>query len=359
MESVIAVLEVLVWPSAALAGLLILRQPISGLLNGFKNRSVKYGDAQIGAEQQAQTALSEPTPTPTPALPSAAEPALPVPAKPATFLFEAEDNPYIAEMAALVRQNVTSKTFASHEERDRWMYREGAKLEIRVEFERLYRALFHSQFLVLIMANNALNAGGVTQDVVANGYNEAAKRFPEYYKTYPFDSWLRYVTSNSLLVQNGTQWVITNKGQLYLHFLTATGYGTRANERAVLRRGVLVLVNYRVRQLVQIMHGLEGCSLFVLRFSRRIQKTRDRFDGLGANGKKRWSSVLRFPLSGFPVFPPFPSEGTRIGAGWVDLGLTDTQITSQSRGFEDLSSPGVTEAEFFQKPTPGTDGSRR
>lgn len=229
IEAVVAVLEVLVWPGAALAGLLILRQPVSGLLNGFKNRSVTYGDAQIGAEQQAQTALPEPTPTPTPALPSAAEPALPAPAQPTTFLFEAEDNPYIAETAALVRQNVTSKTFASAEERDRWMYREGAKLEIRVEFERLYRTLFQSQLVILLAANNALGAGGVSQEIVANVYKEAAKRFAEFYSNYPFDSWLRYVTNNSLLVQNGTQWAITNKGLLYLHFLTAAGYGTRAN----------------------------------------------------------------------------------------------------------------------------------
>jgi hypothetical protein len=230
--AIVAVLEVLAWPAAALGALLILRKPVTDLLVGFKTRSLRYGDTQIGAEQ-AQAAVPEPTTLPAPAAPSAAAEtsALPSPPQPATFLFEAEDGPFIAEVAAVVRQNVESKTFSSAAERDRWLYREGAKLEIRIEFERLYRTLFQSQLSVLLLANNALSAGGVAHELVKGVYDEAAKRFPEFYGTYPFDSWLRYITNNSLLVHNGTQFAITNKGQLYLHFLTATGYGTRANVR--------------------------------------------------------------------------------------------------------------------------------
>jgi hypothetical protein len=232
-DEIVALVEALKWPGALVLGLAIFWRPIADLLRGLRNRSLTYKDTQIGAEQQAQTALPEPMPVPSPALPSAHEPqpaaATPTTQPAATFLFEAGDNPYIGEVAALVRQNVESKTFSSAQERDRWLYREGAKLEIRIEFERLYRTLFQSQVATILAANNELNTGGVSHDLVTQVYQETAKRYEAFYKTYPVESWLRYMTSNSLLVQNGTRWAITNKGQLYLHFLMASGYGTRAN----------------------------------------------------------------------------------------------------------------------------------
>jgi hypothetical protein len=232
-DEFVALVSAVKWPTAVVVTLAIFWRPLADLLRGFRNRSLTYKDTQIGAEQQAQTTLPEPSPTPSPALPAPSEPAsLPTPVganQTGTFLFEAEDNPYVSEIAALIRQNVDSKSFASTEERNRWLYREGAKLEIRVEFERLYRTLFQSQVATLLAANNALTAGGIGHEVVVQIYQETSKRYEDFYKTYPLESWLRYLTSNSLLVQNGTQWAITNKGQLYLQFLVLSGYGMRAN----------------------------------------------------------------------------------------------------------------------------------
>lgn len=230
----VEILTIFAWPVVVMGGLLaaslLFRAPLTAVLYGLRNRQLSYKNTQIGAEQQAQAALPEPSTRPT-----ADEPALPAPATenavvaPTAYLFEAEDNPYITELTALVKSNVEGRKFNSEEERSRWLYREGAKLEARIEFERIFRTMFQSQLFVLISANNALSAGGLAAAALQEVYSAAAREFPEFYKNYSQSDWLRYLTNGNLLVANGTQWAITNKGQLYLHYLTATGYGTRAN----------------------------------------------------------------------------------------------------------------------------------
>lgn len=184
----VEVLTIFAWPLAVVGGLLaaslIFKAPLTAVLYGLRNRQLSYKNTQIGAEQQAQAALPEAS-----TRPSADEADLPAPATenaivaPTAYLFEAEDNPYIAELAALVRTNVEGRKFNNDEERSRCLYRKGAKLEAHVEFERVYRTLFQSQLFIRISANNALHAGGLQAAAFREIYDAAAKEFPDFYKT--------------------------------------------------------------------------------------------------------------------------------------------------------------------------------
>jgi hypothetical protein len=209
---------VLKWPALVLLlvifVIIVYRRGFASIVAGLRNRTVSVGGAQLGAEQQqeaAQPAL--PDPAPTPAVPHAEVPRPPAAAGAQTpHLFEESDNPFITEIAN------------SGEERDRWLYREGAKLAIQRDFERLYRTMFASQLEVLRAANGSMHWGGVTGDALRSAYDETAARFPDVYRTYAFEGWRAYMLNNSVLVQNGDRWAITNKGNLYLHFLVASGY---------------------------------------------------------------------------------------------------------------------------------------
>lgn len=106
-----------------------------------------------------------------------------------------------------------------------------AREQIVSEFHRLYRVIYGSQITALKGSNIV---GAVSRAALQDTYTSAAARDPEFFKVVPFDHWLGFLIAQLLLREDGGRYHITNRGQLFLHFLVQEGlsdYGLPHNSR--------------------------------------------------------------------------------------------------------------------------------
>lgn len=208
-EHVKGLLEILKWPIVVvllLGGALIyllpqLRGPISRLSR------FKWKDAEASAEQaiSAQTNV-EPA--------NAAGAAAPHP-------FELGDNPHALAVVDQIHRNVTGMNFRSADERDRWLFREGAKIAIALDFEQIYRNVWSSQMELLGAANSP---AGEHVAGLQRRYDAATQNAPEVYRTYSVEAWRGFLEQNGLLTQAADRVFTTDKGRLFIQFLVARRY---------------------------------------------------------------------------------------------------------------------------------------
>jgi hypothetical protein len=111
--------------------------------------------------------------------------------------------------------------FRSPDERDRWVFREGAKLAIALDFERIYRNVWPSQMDLLAAANGP---DGELMAGVQRRYADAAAVTPAVYGTYGIESWLGFVEHTGLIQREAGRVSTTDKGRLFIQYLVAQRY---------------------------------------------------------------------------------------------------------------------------------------
>ncbi len=110
--------------------------------------------------------------------------------------FEVGDNPHILAVSEQIRGNVATMHFQNPDERDRWLFREGAKLTIALDFEQIYRNVWGSQMELLAAANQP---AGEPMDRVEQRYVAAAQNAPNVYGNYSIGAWLGFLEQTALL----------------------------------------------------------------------------------------------------------------------------------------------------------------
>jgi hypothetical protein len=135
--------------------------------------------------------------------------------------FEVGDNPYALAVGNQIKQSVGSMTFQSSAERDRWLFREEAKLAIALDFERIYRSVWGSQMNLLATANQP---GGAALTLAQQQYGAAAAAAPYVYGNYPFAGWLGYLENCGLVQRDAATVSATDKGRLFIQYLVGLRY---------------------------------------------------------------------------------------------------------------------------------------
>lgn len=203
------IVRILVWPAVALVlglvALCYLLPSIRGPLSRLKRLKLFGAEASIEQAISAQTNI---------------EPANPAGAS-APHPFELGDNSHALAVVEQIRSNVARMTFRSADERDRWLFREGAKLSIALDFEHIYRNVWASQMELLGAAN------GLAGEPIArlqSRYQAAAQTAPVVYRTYSIEAWRGFLEHNGLLEQVADRVFATDKGRLFIQYLVARRY---------------------------------------------------------------------------------------------------------------------------------------
>jgi len=116
----------------------------------------------------------------------------------------------------------------TQEEKENLLYRLLAGNQITVVFERTNSLIFGSQLSALQYLNGRV---GVLKTIseLRPFYEKAKAEYPQFYETYPFESWWGFLSSVVLIVVKGGNVEITIRGQEFLKYLI--------NQRYTLEKG--------------------------------------------------------------------------------------------------------------------------
>ena len=99
-----------------------------------------------------------------------------------------------------------------------------AQAQIYVWFEYYYQQIWGSQLAILNYLNVSLT--GETRETLVSFYTAAAKLYPAVFQKYPFESYLSFLTTNKLIVEENGRFKITVLGREFLTYLASTGKTT-------------------------------------------------------------------------------------------------------------------------------------
>jgi hypothetical protein len=207
---IVGLVDALKWPMVALllagAALWYLLPQVRALIARITR--VKFKDAEASADQAAVSAQAV-IEAPRTVAASGPHP------------FERGDSAYIRQVADQMGADVRSMSFSTADERDKWMFREGARLSIALDFERLYRAIWASQMELIGAANLP---DGVTVQLAQQRYQAAALRAPGVYNTYPFEKWMGFLEAYGFVRHEAGKFFATEKANLFVQYLVAMHY---------------------------------------------------------------------------------------------------------------------------------------
>jgi hypothetical protein len=86
---------------------------------------------------------------------------------------------------------------------------------------RIARFIFGSQLEILLHLNS--RPDGETLENIRTFYERAAQTFPEAYKSYSFEAYLRFLENSELITREDQRVLITPKGRGLFHYMMATG----------------------------------------------------------------------------------------------------------------------------------------
>ena len=132
-------------------------------------------------------------------------------------LMRSFDSVVLREQEDLIRKTLTDKIPDNNVEQIKVLIRHLAAMQMAFAFEKLYINIYGSQIGILQHLN--LIPEGVPQDDIKPFYELAKKENPEAYEEYPFDRYLDFLISQTLVIQHGDRYLITNLGVDFLGYL--------------------------------------------------------------------------------------------------------------------------------------------
>jgi hypothetical protein len=91
-----------------------------------------------------------------------------------------------------------------------------AGLNIQLSHERTYHQIFGSQ-IALLQTMQGLPP--MSSDQIRSFFDDAARKYPEPYKDFPFERWLGFLTFSGLIAQRDGRYEITDYGRSFLRYL--------------------------------------------------------------------------------------------------------------------------------------------
>jgi hypothetical protein len=195
--------SIIVGSIAFVVVVLMLRGPLSRAIDSLARRGGKLpGGIELNAEVVAQAGAPQAT---------AQSPTL-------DTLTQALLGPVIEERVRELDANLR-KTHKEDEQR-RTLLVLAVRERINAEFERVYRIIYGSQITAVKGANTA---GTLSRAALESTYNSAVSRDTAFYEQISFEQWVNFLLAQLLLRQDGDRFQITNRGQLFLHFMVEQG----------------------------------------------------------------------------------------------------------------------------------------
>lgn len=196
-------MELFAWPIAAViiacSFMLIFKKQIAS----FLSRVREVGRSGIKAAHQ------EPQPPTEATTPSASD------------LLSAPSNPLIAQRETEISADLTSKGIADSADAVRLLARQLAIAQISLAFEFLDNVIWGSQVDLIHFLNGF--PSGVSLEELKPFYDSAAIKYPDAYKNYPFEGYVKFLVNSALIVEQNDRYLITSFAREYLVYLAMMG----------------------------------------------------------------------------------------------------------------------------------------
>lgn len=127
------------------------------------------------------------------------------------------DNVILLECETNVKKE--SVKYKSGDDREKFLTRWFSAVTIGMYFENTWLRILGSQ----IRALEQLNRNSTSLDIVRTFYDGALKENPLVYAGFPFETWFWFLTSETLVLQNGLTISITVRGREFLKYLVHCG----------------------------------------------------------------------------------------------------------------------------------------
>jgi hypothetical protein len=132
-------------------------------------------------------------------------------------LYRQNDGQFLREMEAALRNQMEQN---HPPDREAYLLRGLVLWTVLSVHEITWLNIFASQLRAL----NQLNAAAMTYQEIRRFYDEGAANRPDAYENRPFESWLAFLRTFNLIVDNGTNVQITVRGRDFLRYIVQSGY---------------------------------------------------------------------------------------------------------------------------------------
>lgn len=131
-------------------------------------------------------------------------------------LFEIQEG--VFKPVWLYQEEVVKKDLENNPfEKEAFLIRELASCQIALNYERIYKDVFKSQFDALQMLNN--HTEGVLLEEIKKFYERAKSDYPVPYSNYSFENWLDFLTSCDLILLKDNKWYATEKSRAFISYI--------------------------------------------------------------------------------------------------------------------------------------------
>jgi hypothetical protein len=196
------------WPLVVIVFVLLFRKPIAAWIPSI--RRVGPGGVEAGPPPTQDGLKSPATETER------------EPGRASEELMRALDPPLLVDQEKRILQDLQSRGLGQpNQETLRVLVRYLATFQFGYLFENIYRDIYGSQLALLQYLNTLPNA---PVSAAQHYYDQAASRYPDVFRTYPFDSYLNWLASVANVVsKTDGQISITPLGREFLAYLTRSG----------------------------------------------------------------------------------------------------------------------------------------
>jgi len=197
-------MEKFAWPMAVLflgiGFMIIFRRPLEALISRIQSISregIQTSQTQLPPDKKTSTAEE---------------------------LMRSFDSPLLRETEKDIKKDLEERGLANSLDAIPVLIRHFAQLKIYLWFEYYYQQIWGSQLAILNYLN--VSPTGETMETLVSFYTAAAKLYPAAFQKYPFKSYLDFLITCKLIVEENGRFKITVLGREFLTYLASTGKTT-------------------------------------------------------------------------------------------------------------------------------------
>lgn len=193
--------EHLAWPILIIVIVLILKKPISTLIEKLKKANIKGSEFEFGTQPAQTPSKLEATPV-----------NIPIPTDTVGMQQEFE---------SLIRRDLDAANISEADTKENILISHLAATQLNAIYERVNSSIFGSQIDLLRLLNSVSTQTDMSS--LKLFYDDAVTKYPEFYNKSSFVDYVNYLSSMGLVDQHDDGYRITKLGIGYLVYIAEKG----------------------------------------------------------------------------------------------------------------------------------------
>ena len=193
--------EHLVWPIAIIIIAVILKKPVSNIMEKLKKANIKGSEFEFFTRPVQDPEKLETT-------------SVNIPIHIGTDGVQ-------KEFEELIRRDLKAVNIEDSKEKEKMLVSHLASSQLNVAYERVNSSIYGSQIDLLRSLNSTPNPVDINS--LKFFYDNAMTKYPEFYKNYTFQSYVSYLSNMGIITQQENGYLISKFGVGYLIYIAEKG----------------------------------------------------------------------------------------------------------------------------------------